>query len=267
MSVTVQAADKPRGVAALLAKGGRIIGGGTLLVADLNSGKLDATTLVSLDSLDLGRIAISGRKVKLGAMVTMAAITRELGLAFLHPVANAIGGPAIRSMASVGGNLYAPAPYGDMAAALLALDATVTLAGGPTQTVVPLGDFLKNRPPQLVTAISFQRPGEGEFRFLKVVRRKPVSAAVLTIAARIPLKRGKVAGACIAYGGMAPAAIRALSVEAALEGQVLNADTIQKATASAADGTSPEDDAYASAWYRREILPVHLSRLLAGSAS
>ncbi|CAN5320690.1 FAD binding domain-containing protein [soil metagenome] len=270
LTVTVQAAGKPRGVASMIAKGGQIIGGGTLLVGDLNYGKLDGTTLISLDNLGLSQITVAGKKVKLGAMVTMAAIAREVGLAFLHPVANAIGGPAIRSMATVGGNLFAPPPYGDMAAALLALDATVTLSAGQNTSILPLTEFLTERGKMaklVVIGVSFQRPAEGEFRFLKVIRRKPVSAAVITIAARIPLKRGRVAGARIALGGMAPTAIRAIAVEAALEGQKLDAETIRSAVASATDGTSPEDDAYASAWYRREILPVHLSRLLAGSSS
>ena len=43
----------------------------------------------------------------------------------LAKAARAVGGPAIRNMATVGGNLFAPAPYGDFAVALLALDATV----------------------------------------------------------------------------------------------------------------------------------------------
>jgi CO/xanthine dehydrogenase FAD-binding subunit len=33
----------------------------------------------------------------------------------------------------------------------------------------------------------------------------------------------------------------------------------------ATDGTAPVDDAIASAWWRREILPVHLRRLLIGA--
>ena len=40
---------------------------------------------------------------------------------------------------------------------------------------------------------------------------------------------------------------------------------IAPALAVAADGTSPTDDAIASAWWRREILPVHLRRLLLGA--
>jgi CO/xanthine dehydrogenase FAD-binding subunit len=45
------------------------------------------------------------------------------------PVARAVGGPQIRNMATVGGNLFAPHPYGDFAAALLALGARVVSAG------------------------------------------------------------------------------------------------------------------------------------------
>jgi CO/xanthine dehydrogenase FAD-binding subunit len=266
VSITLEVAAKPRGIAPLLAKGGRIVAGGTLDVGDLNYGRLGTASLIPLDGLDLAKITIAGKKVKLGAMVTMAAIARDDRLAFLHPVAKAIGGPAIRSMATIGGNLFAPAPYGDMTAALLALDATVALADGQTQSIVALADFLANRGNQLVTGVALQRPADAEFRFLKVIRRKPVSAAVLTIAARLPLKRGKVTGARIALGGMAPTAIRAFSVEAALEGQPLTQDAIRAAVAGAATATAPGDDAYASAWYRREILPVHLTRLLAGSA-
>ncbi len=56
----------------------------------------------------------------LGAGVTMSQILASRELEFLHPVARVIGGPAVRNMATVGGNLFAPAPYGDLTAALLA---------------------------------------------------------------------------------------------------------------------------------------------------
>ncbi|HXL63976.1 MAG TPA: xanthine dehydrogenase family protein subunit M, partial [Xanthobacteraceae bacterium] len=55
--------------------------------------------------------------------------------------------------------------------------------------------------------------------------------------------------------------------ERALEGRSLDAAGIAPALAVAADGTSPADDAIASAWWRREILPVHLRRLLLGAAA
>ncbi|MCB0241489.1 MAG: FAD binding domain-containing protein, partial [Anaerolineae bacterium] len=45
----------------------------------------------------------------------------------LQKAAHNVGGWAIRNMATVGGNLFAPPPSGDFAVALLALDAQVVL--------------------------------------------------------------------------------------------------------------------------------------------
>ncbi|MGA9850967.1 MAG: xanthine dehydrogenase family protein subunit M, partial [Roseiarcus sp.] len=39
---------------------------------------------------------------------------------------------------------------------------------------------------------------------------------------------------------------------------------VAAAVAAAAEGTSPATDAIASAWYRREVVGVHLRRLLLG---
>jgi CO/xanthine dehydrogenase FAD-binding subunit len=66
---------------------------------------------------------------------------------------------------------------------------------------------------------------------------------------------------------MAPTPVRAKAAERALEGRSLDAAGIAPALAVATDGTSPVDDAIASAWWRREILPVHLRRLLLGTAA
>jgi CO/xanthine dehydrogenase FAD-binding subunit len=68
----------------------------------------------------------------------------------------------------------------------------------------------------------------------------------------------------VAYGAMAPTPIRARAVERALEGRSLDVAGIAPALAAAAEGTTPPTDALASAWYRREVLPVHLRRVLLG---
>jgi xanthine dehydrogenase small subunit len=65
---------------------------------------------------------------------------------------------------------------------------------------------------------------------------------------------------------MAPTAMRAKAVERALEGRTLDESGVMAAVAVAAEGTSPANDAIASAWYRREVVGVHLRRLLLGQA-
>jgi CO/xanthine dehydrogenase FAD-binding subunit len=89
-----------------------------------------------------------------------------------------------------------------------------------------------------------------------------VSAAVVTIAALAPRKAGKIKGARIALGAMAPHALRARKAELALEGKALDKAAIEAAAKVIAEGASPADDAYATAWYRREIAPVHFKRLM-----
>jgi CO/xanthine dehydrogenase FAD-binding subunit len=93
---------------------------------------------------------------------------------------------------------------------------------------------------------------------------RPKGVSVISIAAHLPLAGGRIAGARIAYGAMAPTPIRARAVERMLEGRSLDAAGIAPALAAAAEGTSPATDALASAWYRREVAAIHLRRLLLG---
>jgi CO/xanthine dehydrogenase FAD-binding subunit len=247
--------------------GARFLAGGTLLMRAVNEADPAITTIVRSTDPSLHHIAVSSGRVELGAGVTMASILAERELAFLHPVARAVGGPAVREAATVGGNLFAPSPYGDFATALLALDATVMLAGGYGQRELPLEEFLgrRDRGASLVASLTFSRPTTDAFRFVKVTRVHPKGLSVLSIAAQLPLANSRVTGARIAYGAMGRTPVRAKAAERALEGCALDAGAIAPALAVATDGTTPSDDAIASAWWRREILPVHLRRLLLGT--
>ena len=249
----------------------RFLAGGTLVMRAVNEGDAAVATIVRSTDADFTQVRSAGARIAIGAGVTMAQILRHGELAFLHPAARTVGGPAIRSMATVGGNLFAPTPYGDFTTALLALDATVSMQGGYGGRDIPLEEFLAARERGtrgLVAAVSLPRPaGPDVFRFRKVARVKPKGIAVLTIAAVLPIAGGRVAGARIAYGAMGPTPLRARAVERALEGRTLDAAGIAAAVAAAAEGMQPSSDAIASDWYRREILPVHLRRLLLGIAS
>lgn len=247
-----------------------LIGGGTLVMRDVNEGRLTEGTLVRVTDPAFRQVNASGGRIELGAGVTMAQVLASRELSFLHPAARAIGGPAIRNMASVGGNLFAACPYGDFTVALLALDAQVVLqAGYGAGRGVPLDEFLAGRDrsttPGLVAGVQFSRPANaGEFHFRKISRVKPKGISVLSIAAHLPAQAGRIMQPRIAYGAMAPAPMRARGVERTLEGKVLDAAAIQAAKQAALEGCQPATDAIASEWYRREVLPIHLGRLLAG---
>jgi xanthine dehydrogenase small subunit len=116
-----------------------------------------------------------------------------------------------------------------------------------------------------VLSVACERPSHPEaFRFRKVARVKPKGVSVLSIAASLPAVGGRVSNPRIAYGAMAPTAIHAKAAERALEGRTLDESGVSAAVAAAAEGTSPATDAISSAWYRREVVGVHLRRLLLG---
>jgi CO/xanthine dehydrogenase FAD-binding subunit len=243
----------------------RFLGGGTLVMRAANAGDQSFDTIVRTRDAAMRAIRSEGETVALGAGATMAEIAVQRDTAFLAPVARAIGGPAVRTMATVGGNLFAAHPYGDFTVALLALGASVAVAGTGARAI-PIDDFLRDRDRHagtLVASVAVPRPREpGAFRFAKVSRVKPKGVAVLSIAAHLPGVGGRLRGVRVAYGGMGPRPLRAAAVERAIEGQALDAATIEAACRAAADGLDPPTDSLASGWYRREVVGVHLRRLL-----
>jgi CO/xanthine dehydrogenase FAD-binding subunit len=254
--VTVKEAE-----AALRAAGTRYLGGGTLVVRAANEGDLFLLSMVRATDPELSKIEIAYGTARLGASVTMAEIARHKELGAIAPAARAVGGPAVRNMATVGGNLFAPAPYGDFAVALLALDATMRTGGKD----VPVETFLANRERNraIVSSVRFNLPAEGGFRFLKASRVKPKGTSVVSIAASLEQDaKGVVTAARIALGCMADRATRAKAAEGALIGKPLTNDGIADAVAAIGEGTQPITDAVASAWYRAEVLPVYFARLL-----
>ena len=211
---------------ALKDAGARYLGGGTLVVRAANEGDVSLSTFVRSTDPALSAIKIEGGKATIGASVTMSAIARHPGLAAIAKAAKAVGGPAIRNMATVGGNLFAPAPYGDFAVALLALDATVQTTSGE----FGIEDFLAGRDGSsvVVASVSFAVPPAEEFRFAKVSRVKPKGVSVLSIAAVLDADaNGKVKRcASIALGCMGDRPIRAKAAEKALAGATLTEEGV-----------------------------------------
>ena len=245
-----------------MGQGAAFLGGGTVLMRAVNAGDLPARIVRTTDPT-LMEIRPTGDMVRLGAGVTMADILASAELAFLHPVARLVGGPQVRNMGTVGGNLFAPHPYGDFAVALIALGASAVMAGqGGSRRVEEIVRD-RGRLSGLVAAVEVPRPRDPrEFGFLKVSRVRPKGVSVLSIAALLPREGGRIRGARVAWGAMGPHPMRGSGAERALEGNALDAQTIDRAARSATEGLDPPTDALASAWYRREVAGVHLRRLL-----
>jgi CO/xanthine dehydrogenase FAD-binding subunit len=242
-----------------------LIAGGTVLMPVVNGGTDDIKNLVSLRRAGLSGIAIEGGKATIGAATPLAAIENNDALAFLWPALDAIASPTIRNMATVGGNLFAKAPYGDFAACLIALGAAATISGPGGERIEPVERTVAGiGTGEVVTHLSFVLPAAGAFRFAKAGRKALNSAAVVTVAAVVEVAGGSVAACRIGLGGVAKHVVRAVSAEAALNGRPFDRAHVEAAAEAALTDIDPADDAYASAWYRRRVTPVHIRRALLG---
>ncbi len=153
--------------------------------------------------------------------------------------------------------------------ALLALDATVAVQGGFGARDVPIEEFLQARDRRsgtLVLSVSCTRPASTEaFRYRKVARIKPKGGSGHHArGASADLRRPDRRARGLHWARWRRPRSGARAAERALEGRSLDAETIAAAASAATEGTSPSDNALGSAWYRREIVGVHLRRLLSG---
>ncbi|NKC10668.1 MAG: xanthine dehydrogenase family protein subunit M [Gammaproteobacteria bacterium] len=239
----------------------RVLGGGTLIMRKINEGTADFDGLIRTTDPALKRIRTDSSRIELGAAVTMAAILATPELSFLHAVAAAVGGPAIRQMATIGGNLFAPVPYGDFAVALLALDARVQVQASFGTREGALDAILRGpgeSSPQLVCSVTFNRPRPGQtLRYHKVARVQPKGVSVLSLAACFGARGERLSSVRLAAGALAPSPIRLSRLERALEGQRLHAAAVDTALQQLQADITPPTDAIASARYRRAVAPVY----------
>ena len=213
--------------------------------------------------LGMNEIERSSGGLSLGAGVTMRQIRDSLPIPALQDAARGVGGPALQNMATIGGNIFAHPPNGDVATVLLAMDATVTFFTTNGERTQKLEEFYDSgaQADGLLTRIDCAAPG-GELVFLKCGRQRFNSRTVISVAACIGLDNGKVGNACIAVGGAGAHPIRCAAAEQALIGRALDDAAITAAGDEAARASSPATDAVASEWYRRRMVATYLRRAL-----
>lgn len=229
-----------------------VVGGGTIVVPDLTYRRLRPTKALMLGNAGLSGIERDGSRTTIGAMTPVQAVV-DLN-APLGPCAANVADVEIRSQGTVGGNLCAAvgteAPRGDLQGAFLALGATARSAANGEITEEPLEDFLANRAERLLLSVSFEEPAAGAFAGLDRPHTHDYTALAVSGARGVDGTLRLAATGAGSWGARLPSAEAAAGDPAA-------------AGEAALDDVSLHDDALASAWYRRKVLPVLVRRVLA----
>ena len=232
-----------------------VLAGGTIVMPDVTLGRLHPQRTLYLGRAGLDGIERAGGTYRIGAMTSVSALV-DGAPEPLAGFAAHVADYEIRGQATIGGNLCAEpgtnAPRGDLQAPLLALGARVRSAGAGGERTDSVDEFLAaGVAGRLVLEIEVDEPKRAAMA--GVGRPHAHAYSILAVAAAETAD-----GVRVAILGAGPRAVRATSVERALAGGASADDAGQKAL----DDVEPDDDAVASAWYRRQVLPGLVSRAL-----
>jgi aerobic carbon-monoxide dehydrogenase medium subunit len=226
----------------------------------------------------------AGRLVRIGAMTTTADIEYSPDIArtvpLLSKAATVISDPLIRNRATLGGSLAEADPHGDWPPVVLATDATMQLRSRDGERAVPAGDFFTGdgagpgtgsttlRPGELLTAVTVPAV-DARTRATYLKRMHPAAGhAMLGVAVAVTVDADQTCRACrIAITGAGAVATRAVGAEAQLVGSPLTPQAIQGAADAATDGIEFIGDAFGTAAYLAELLPLYVNRALSQLAT
>ncbi len=247
------------------------IAGGTNLLVDVRSGKVQPEALVEVGFLDeLCGIRKEGGEIVIGAGTTIAELLSdpmiESQLPVLHAASTTFANTLIRNRATIGGNLANNAPCADTAPALLVLDASVELASVRGKRSIKLEEFLTSpfetvrAVDELILAVRVSVPPRAAIgRFRKMGLRKISCMAKVDVAVLLDFNsEGICVDARIAMGAASPVARRAVDAEATLVGNPLHPERIRRAADQTAQAAVPRPGSE----YKQQVVRSMVTKLL-----
>jgi len=254
-------------VAALTERGreGAPLAGATWIMrAPLRQERHDLSYVAISRIAALQELSIDDREVSIGACVTHAALAHALAsISDCRALALAAGNaanPAIRQVATIGGNLCAvDFAAADLVPALLCLDAEIELQGPRGAERISLSRFLEIRtslaPGQLVRRVIVARtPRRSVHIRLPLRKAGDYPVAIFSLAVTLD-SSGTVTSAGAAVGSVEPTARRWHELEAELIGCPLDPGHAAESAESHCAALRARDGIEAPAWYRLKVLP------------
>ena len=255
------------------------LAGGTDLMPQSRAGRVRfAPTLLNVQGIDeLRGVARDPGGVQIGALTTITSLLEDPLIRdrapVLHTACDHFASSQIRNAATLGGNICNASPAGDTLVPLLVLGASVVLASAGPEGIVkrrlPLAEFLvgpgrtARRTDELLVAVQAPLPPAGWVdRYLKFGARPALDISAIALAVGGTLREGRLEDARIAFGAVAPTAIRASEAERVLSEGPLDRARIDRAVEAADATIRPISDVRASDWYRRELVHNLLRRVL-----
>jgi aerobic carbon-monoxide dehydrogenase medium subunit len=267
----------PRTIADAVALLGRLdnaklLAGGQSLMPMLNMRFVLPDHVIDLNRVDgLSYIREQDGALEIGAM------TRQRDIEFsdlvrqrcplMHEAIVQVGHRQTRNRGTLGGSLCHLDPAAELVTVAAALDAEVTLTGKTGARRIAFSAFPVAYmtpalgPDEILTAASFPCwPAGHGYAFVEFARRHG-DFAIVSAAALLEEKNGKVTRAALTLGGMGPAPVRVTDLERTLIGEAVEEKRLRELCESLRSLVAV-DDIHAPASYRQRLATVLARRAL-----
>ncbi len=260
----------------LLRDGGpnaKLLAGGHSLLPAMKLRLSAPSTLIDVSEIsELAGITEDGDRLRVGALTTHRMVEQsdlvQARCPALAELASRIGDPQVRNRGTLGGSLAHADPAADYPALVLALGADIEIQGASGTRTVAADDFFVEmyetavEDDEMITVVTFPVMGAGQGAAYAKFANPASRYAVVGVAAMLTLRGDTCQSARVAVTGAAPKAFRATSVEQALAGQTLDANTIEAAVADMVDPSGLMEDLSGSAAYRAHLCEVQAKKAI-----
>lgn len=253
-----------------------IISGGTDVLVKLHEGRMDDLNLISIKELnelegismlDNGDIEI-GSKVTFTELFRSELINKHLGI--LSEAAVSMGGPQVRNIATIGGNVCNGAVSGDSAPTLFALDAKLKLRSKNKERIVPISEFYAGpgkvniESNELLASIIIEKNNyeNAEGNYIKFATRNAMDISIMGVSTIIKIKDNKFNDIRIALGVAGPTPIRCFQAEKLAENLDINDNNMKLIADKALESSRAIDFWNASKEYKDHLIDELVYRAL-----
>lgn len=253
-----------------------LIAGGTDVLVKLHKGKGQFDHLVDIHGItELNFITRNDEgDIVIGPLTCFTHVAEsELIRKYIPVLADAIltiGGPQVRNMATIGGNLCNGVPSADSATPLIALNAMVTIEGRDGARRMPLEDFFLGpsrvalEHHELMTAITVTQDNYKGYagHFIKYAMRDAMDIATIGCSAVCRIEDEILTDLRLAYGVAAPVPIRCRDTEKKVRGRKISQQLLDDISQAVMNDVRPRTSWRAAKDFRLQIITTLAQRVV-----
>ena len=250
----------------------RPIAGGTALMLMMKAGVFHPEMLVSLRRIESRYSSIDARPhgLRIGAMTTLGTLERSAEVRQHAPIITrtlrTLSNVRVRNVATVGGALAHGDPHMDLPPVLMALGATMTVAGPAGERRLAVEDLFSGyyetvlEKNELISEVHVPAQGAKQGAYLKVTTGSADDWPALGIAAVIEADGDTIRTVRIVASAATDKATRLTSAEAVLIGRNVTEDLLGQAGEAAVEDVEIIADVRGSVPYKRDLMRVYVRR-------